>query len=97
MFSAARTSENCVALTGRFDAAQIGVARETLDRITSTCTIDFQNLEYISSAGLGTLVATQKRLAEKGCSLRFVNVSRHVGDVLRYAGFDRIFEISYQQ
>jgi anti-anti-sigma regulatory factor len=28
-----------------------------------------------------------------GLGLRLVNVNRHINDIFRYAGFDRIFEI----
>jgi anti-sigma B factor antagonist len=50
-------------------------------------------LEYISSAGLGVLLRTQKRLLQSGGGLRLVNPSRHIRDIFRYSGFDRIFQI----
>ena len=56
-------------------------------------TIDFTALDYISSAGLAVLLKTQKRLMQSGDGLKFVNVNRHIFDILRYSGFDKIFEI----
>ena len=53
----------------------------------------FENLEYISSAGLSVLLMTQKRLAGDGHELKLVNLSNHISDVFRYAGFDLIFSI----
>ncbi len=50
-------------------------------------------LEYISSAGLGVLLKTQKRAMATGQGLRLVNANQHIRDIFKYAGFDRIFEI----
>lgn len=55
--------------------------------------MDFSRLEYISSAGLGVLLATQKRLQDRGAGLKLVNVNSHIRDVLHFSGFDQIFEI----
>ena len=53
-----------------------------------------RGLEYISSAGLGVLLKTQKRVMAGGQGLRLVNANKHIRDIFKYAGFDRIFEIS---
>jgi anti-anti-sigma factor len=55
--------------------------------------IDLAGLEYVSSAGLGVLLKTQKRVMASGRGLRLVNVNKHIHDIFRYAGFDRIFEV----
>ncbi len=93
MFSAKVGSNNEIQLTGRFDASQVAAAKEVLDRITTSSTIDFSELEYISSAGMGVLLATQKRLSESGHKLALVNLNKHIKDIFGYAGFDRVFEI----
>jgi anti-anti-sigma factor len=46
----------------------------------------------VSSAGLGVLLKTQKRLGAAG-GLTLVNVNAHILDVFRYSGFDQIFRI----
>ena len=79
--------------SGRLDAAQCEKAQSFMDSISEARVLDFAALEYISSAGLGVLLKTQKRLAESGASLKIVNVNNHIHDVFRYSGFHAIFEI----
>lgn len=80
--------------SGRFDASQVDAARKVLLGLKESRTLDFGALDYISSAGLGTLLAAQKALGEKGQGLRLVNLNAHVRDVFHYSGFDQIFEIA---
>ena len=82
-----------VVVSGRLDAAQAAVAQAFLDKVEGTVTLDCAALEYISSAGLGVLLKTQKRLLASGGKLRLVAVSRHVQDIFGYSGFDQLFEI----
>jgi anti-anti-sigma factor len=42
---------------------------------------------------LGILLRTQKRLAGTGATLRLIRVSRHIREIFRFSGFDRIFPI----
>jgi len=80
-------------LIGRLDASQVEVAREAMNRINTSSVIDFGELEYISSAGLGMLLGIQKRLMETGGTLKLINMNRHIREIFRMAGFDRIFVI----
>ena len=82
--------------SGRLDAAQCAKAEEFLGAVDGPNTLDFVNLEYISSAGLGILLKTQKRLVESGAGLKIINVNNHIHDVFRYSGFHSIFEIEAQ-
>ena len=82
-----------VMLAGRFDASQADKAQAFLDAVPDLRVIDFSGLDYISSAGLGVLLKTQKRLTAAGKGLVFVNVNKHIFDVLHYSGFDQIFKI----
>jgi anti-anti-sigma factor len=86
-------ADGVVVLAGRFDAAQAGAAQSFLDRVSGVVTLDCSGLEYISSAGLGVLLKTQKRLLGSSGRLRLAGVNAHVRDVFVYSGFDRIFEI----
>jgi len=88
-----------VVMSGRLDAAQAARAQEFMDHIAGACKIDMSDLEYISSAGLGVLLKTHKRLMalpaqgdEHG--LQLVNVNHHIHDIFRYSGFDKLFNIS---
>jgi len=93
MFDIRLTETGDVMLSGRFDAAQVDNAKAVLDRLTVTTSVDFKDLVYVSSAGLGVLMATQKRLSEKGQKLKLKNVSGHIREIFKIARFDLIFEI----
>lgn len=93
MFEIERNDNGAVILRGRLDASQAETAREFFEQMSGSCTLDFSELDYISSAGLGVLLGTQKRLGESGHSLRLVNLSKHIKDIFQYAGFDHIFKI----
>lgn len=82
-----------IILAGRLDAAQARKAQDFLDGIEMPGELDCEGLEYISSAGLGVLLRTQKRVMASGGGLKLVKVSRHIRDVFRYSGFDKIFVI----
>jgi anti-sigma B factor antagonist len=85
--------EGVVVVAGRLDAAQAPAAQAFLDKVQGSVTLDATKLEYISSAGLGVLLKTQKRLMGSGGKLRLTGVGKHLNDILVYAGFDQIFEI----
>ena len=82
-----------VVVKGRLDAAQSPAAQSFLDRVEGTVTLDCRGLEYISSAGLGVLLKTQKRLLASGGKLRLAGVNRHVQAIFSCSGFDLLFEI----
>jgi anti-sigma B factor antagonist len=82
-----------VVISGRLDAAQAAVAQAFLDKVEGTVILDCAALDYISSAGLGVLLKTQKRLLASGGKLRLIGVSKHLQDIFGYSGFDRLFEI----
>jgi len=85
--------DGVVIVAGRLDAAQAPAAQAFLDGVQGTVTLDASRLEYISSAGLGVLLKTQKRLLGSGGKLRLAGVGKHVRDIFVYSGFDQIFEI----
>lgn len=93
MFSATPGTHGTILLKGRFDASQVDAARSVFDAVQDSRTIDCTDLAYISSAGMGVLLMTQKRLSAAGASLRFVNLNPHIREIFRYAGFDKIFEM----
>jgi anti-sigma B factor antagonist len=93
MFEIGWGEEGRVALSGRFDAAQADKAEAFLSGIQTSVDVDFHGLQYISSLGLGILLRTQKRLSASGASLRLVRVNRHIREIFRFSGFDRIFPI----
>jgi anti-sigma B factor antagonist len=82
-----------VVVSGRLDAASAPRAQGFLDEISGGCVLDMGGLEYISSAGLGVLLSTHKRLMAGRSGLELINVNPHIGDIFRYSGFDKLFVI----
>jgi anti-anti-sigma factor len=80
-------------LEGRFDAAQAPLVQAALDQITASCVIECDGLEYISSAGLGVLLAAYKRLSASGHTIRLLGMRKLVRDVFRYSRMDTIFQV----
>ena len=93
MFEIGFGNGNTVAVEGRLDAAQAVKAQEFLDQVTGECVLDLAQLEYISSAGLGVLLKTHKRLMGSGSGIKLINVNNHIHDIFRYSGFDKLFQI----
>ena len=87
------SAEGQVVISGRLDASQAATAQAFMDKLDGQVVLDCTGLEYLSSAGLGVLLKTQKRLMAAGGQMRLVGVSRHVRDIFTYSGFDQIFEI----
>ena len=59
MLEIIRNSPDIVQLKGRLDAVQADKAFAEFDKIEGSCTVDFEQLEYISSAGLSVLLHTE--------------------------------------
>lgn len=93
MFEISSQEDGRIVVRGRLDAAKAPRAQEFLDRVQGACIIDMAGLEYISSAGLGVLLRTHKRLLERGEGVRLVEVNSHIYDIFTYSGFDRLFHI----
>jgi anti-sigma B factor antagonist len=94
MFDIQEGANQELILSGRFDASQVERARGIFLSLNEGKTLNFAQLDYISSAGLGVLLAAQKRLSQRGQALRLINVNPHIRDVFRFSGFDQIFEIA---
>lgn len=55
--------------------------------------LDFTDLEYISSAGLRVLIATQKKLKADDIPFVIKNVNDTVNEIFKMSGFDKILKI----
>ena len=93
MFEIVLADDGTVVVEGRLDAAQAVKAQTFLDQVEGQCVLDMAKLVYVSSAGLGVLLKTHKRLMGVGSGIKLINVSHHIHDIFRYSGFDKIFEI----
>ena len=88
-------NQRTLALEGRLDtvtAPQLEAAlSNALDGVTEL-TLDFAKLEYISSAGLRVLLATQKKMNKQG-SMKLTHVCEAVMEVFEVTGFSDILSI----
>lgn len=84
-----------MALEGRLDtttAPQLEAALNESIGDAASLTMDFEKLEYISSAGLRVLLAAQKLMNKQG-SMVLKNVCADIMDVFEITGFSDILTI----
>lgn len=93
MFEISFNERGDVKMIGRLDAAQAPHAQGFLDALAGPCVLDIALLDYISSAGLGVLLKTHKRMLAGSSGMVLINVNSHIIDIFRYSGFDRLFDI----
>ena len=93
MFEIWLSDDGTIFVKGRLDAAQAGKAKAFLDSVTESCNIDMGQLDYISSAGLGLLLATFKRLKDDGKELALRNLNQHIFRIFHISGLDKVFNI----
>ena len=77
-----------VASTAELEAylTELGEVKELL--------LDFEKLEYISSAGVRTVITAYKRQKECGGSIAVIKVSDEVMDVFSMTGINRKIDIT---
>ncbi len=93
MFEIELVQPDQVFLSGRLDAAQADKAESFLAAIDGSYVINLSRLEYISSAGLGVLLKTHKKMMASGGGLKLIQVDSHIANIFKYSGFDKLFEI----
>ena len=86
-----------VSITGRLDAQTAGEfmknMAEPIDRVENHLIINFDALEYISSAGLRVVLATAKKLEAKKANVMIVGLKDTVESVFKISGFHMLFKI----
>ena len=93
MFDITLRNKNEIIISGRFDASQLDRVKKVLDAVAGDCTVNFKNLEYITSAGLGSLLRLYTRLQGAGYSIKLKNLNKHVREVFKYSKLDGVFTI----
>ncbi len=98
MLTINKTKENeklLVVLEGRLDtttAPQLeGELKGSFDGVKELV-LDFENLEYISSAGLRVLLSAQKVMNQQG-SMKIVHVGEVIQEIFEVTGFSDILTI----
>ena len=84
-----------IALEGRLDTMTAPELEAELSKSlgdAESLTLDFTNLEYISSAGLRVLLAAHKTMVKKG-GMKVLHVNEVVQEVFEVTGFADILTI----
>ncbi len=95
MLNIEQKGEGTVALTGRLDTVTAPQLETVLDGIlpdTESLTLDFEGLEYISSAGLRLLLKAQKIMCKKG-GMKLLHVSDEISEIFDITGFSNFLVI----
>jgi stage II sporulation protein AA (anti-sigma F factor antagonist) len=84
-------------MKGRLDAVTAPEYESKINSVVeggeTLLVIDFERLDYISSAGLRGLLVTAKLLKAKQGKVRFANVRGAVKEVFDISGFGSIFQM----
>lgn len=89
-------SKLTLALEGRLDtitAPELEAELKPLLNQTDDLTLDFAKLDYISSAGLRVLLATQKAMNAKKGKMVLRHVAEAVLEVFQITGFEDVLTI----
>ena len=68
------------------------IVKNELDGVTEL-TFDFENLDYISSAGLRILLTAQKKMDQQG-SMKVININEIISEIFEVTGFADILVIA---
>ena len=85
----------CFRLTGRLDTLTSPELESELTGIIDGLTdlvLDFEELEYVSSAGMRGLLAAQKKMNDLG-TMTVKHVRQEIMDTFEMTGFDEILTI----
>ncbi len=86
-----------VTISGRLDAVTAPDyetrIRELIDNGNRYLVVDFEQLDYISSAGLRALLLMAKLLKEKDGQACLANVTGNVRSVFDMSGFNAVFNV----
>lgn len=84
-----------VKVEGRLDTATAPELEKELEEVLGEAeelVFDFAGLEYMSSAGLRILLATQKKMSAKG-GMKVTNVNDVISEIFEITGFSDILTI----
>jgi anti-sigma B factor antagonist len=77
---------------GRGDVMLREVVAELLRKERKRIVLNLANVGYMDSAGIGEMVACSKRAHARSGSVRLLNPTEKVQEMLRITRFDRLFE-----
>lgn len=84
-------------LSGRLDAVSSSSLEKKIQALVDEqrfqLLLDFTSVDYLSSAGMRVLLAALKKVKAKQGFLILFSLSDDVDEVVRLAGFDKVFHI----
>jgi len=91
-----------VKVSGELDLTNADRFRDELQRAISLSTsrnllMDFSNVKFIDSSGLGVLLGRYRELQPFGGEIKIFGVSPHVYRVLHLSGLTKIIEVQKQR
>lgn len=97
-----RAGEMVVAkISGRLDGANAqefqGDLTDAIEDGDRVVVLDFENLSYISSAGLRVILITAKALGRQNAKLAVCSLSDPIREVFEISGFDQIIPVRNTQ
>ncbi len=82
---------------GRMDATNTNIYEETLEQCfhknEKNIIVDFGNLEYISSAGLRSILIIEKQRSSHGVNIVFCSLQSMVQELFEISAFNSILRI----
>ena len=88
---------NVVCPCGRLDSLAADEVEKKLNELTDTAqvwvVVSLEKLEYISSAGLGVLLAASKKARKQQGDIRLTCLQPYVKEVFDIAGFTQLFKM----
>ena len=84
--------------TGRLDAISSPIAEkkiaEFIDAGKNNIVLNFEKIDYVSSAGMRLLLTSTKKMKAKNGKIVMSNIVPMVMDVIKMAGFDHILTMA---
>ncbi len=90
--------ELTISVEGRIDTITSNdLEKEITDEMGNfdSLIMDFEKLDYISSAGLRLLISTQKKLKPDNIPFVIKNANDTVKEIFRMSGFDKLLKIEW--
>ena len=85
-------------LDGEIDHHTASVIRNEIDasvekNMPTLLVLDFRDVSFMDSSGIGLVMGRYKLLKPKGASLHVTNTSPQIGKVMKLAGLDRLAKL----
>lgn len=91
-------NQSKIAIRGFLDAHTANILenaiKEQIDKKIFNIIIDFENLDYISSAGFGVFMEFIEEIRANGGDLVLVNMKEKIHKLFELLGFDLLFKIN---